>query len=175
MKKLLAFSGSMSKDSINQKLVEHTVSLIENTSVEIVRLYDFDSLIYSKEREEESGIPEGISSLREKFDEADGFILSTPEYNGSIPGGLKNTLDWLSRTEGKIFQDKPLLLMATSPGGRGGQSVLEHLSAVLPYWGAKVVGPFSLPSFQTNLVDGKLAHEFQPTLQIHVNELLKAL
>lgn len=165
MKKILAFSGSMSSDSINQQLIEFTVDQITNSDVEVIRLSDFEAPIYSKERESETGIPESIKSLRKKFDESDAYILSTPEYNGSIPGGLKNTLDWISRTEGKIFQDKPLLLMAASPGGRGGQSVLGHLETVVPYWGASSVVTFSFPSFHSNLVDGKMSEELLSTLK----------
>lgn len=165
MKKILAFSGSMSADSINHQLIEFTTGLISNSEVEVIRLSDFEAPFYSKERELESGIPKSILALRDKFEASDAFILSTPEYNGSIPGGLKNTLDWLSRTEGKIFQDKPLLLMAASPGGRGGQSVIEHLSAVVPYWGASRVETFSFPSFQQNLIDGEMNQELQSTLK----------
>ncbi len=175
MKKILAFSGSMSKDSINHQLIEYSTGRITDLDVEIIRLSDFEAAIYSKERESESGIPRTIQELRNKFDGADAFILSAPEYNGSIPGGLKNTLDWLSRMEGKIFQDKPVLLMATSPGARGGRSVLEHLSIILPYWGAKLVGTFSLPSFHQNLVDGKLDQDLQAVLESHLAELKNVL
>ena len=145
MKKILSFSGSFSADSINHQLVRYTSSLIKNTDFSIIRLSDFEAPIYRNELEMESGIPVNIKKLRLLFDEADAFIISTPEYNSSVPAGLKNTLDWLSRMEGKIFQDKPVLLMATSPGGRGGQTVLGHLSTVIPFWGAKLVGTFSLP------------------------------
>ncbi len=175
MKRLLAFSGSFSDSSINHNLIEFTSSLLDGVEVEVIRLQNFSAPIYGKELEQEDGIPASITALRRKFDKADGFILSTPEYNSSVPAGLKNTLDWISRTEGKIFQDKPVLLMSTSPGGRGGQSVLDHLSGVLPYWGAKLIGPFSLPSHQTNLVDGEMTHDFQEVLESHLTELKNAL
>jgi chromate reductase len=161
MKKVLAFSGSFSSDSINHRLVVYASELAKNTEMTIIRLADFEAPIYRKELEVESGIPTKIQKLRQLFDEADAFIISTPEYNGSIPAGLKNTVDWLSRTEGKVFQDKPVLLMATSPGGRGGQTVLGHLSTVMPHWGARLVGTFSLPTFHKNFVDGNMDDEYE--------------
>ena len=171
MKKILAFSGSYSQDSINHKLAEYAGGLMNNVDMSIINLSDYESPFYSKEVESENGIPSSIKALRLLFNNADGFILSTPEYNGSIPAGLKNTLDWVSRMEGKIFQDKPVLLMATSPGARGGLSVLNHLSAVMPFWGAKLVGPFSLPKFGENFIDGEMNSEFKNEL----NKMLEGL
>ncbi len=164
MKKILAFSGSYSQDSINHKLAEYASSLMNNVEVSIINLSDFEAPFYSKEGESENGIPSTIKALRLLFDNADGFILSTPEYNGSIPAGLKNTLDWISRMDGKIFQDKPVLLMATSPGARGGLSVLNHLSTVMPFWGAELIGPFSLPKFGENFINGEMNSEFKNEL-----------
>lgn len=172
MKNILAFSGSFSADSINHELVIHASNLINDVDVSIIRLADFEAPIYRKELEAESGIPANIQKLRALFDQADGFIISTPEYNSSLPAGLKNILDWLSRMEGKIFQNKPVLLMATSPGGRGGQSVLNHLSAVLPFWGADLIGTFSLPKFGEKLSNGKIS---DPDLEAQLNELVKKL
>ena len=120
-------------------------------------------------------IPEPIQELRKLFDDADGFILSTPEYNSSIPGGLKNTFDWLSRTGGKTFQEKPVLLMAATPGGRGGQSVLGHLSAVIPFWGAQLIGPFSLPVFHENFLGKGLKEPFGSELKSKTKELEAAI
>lgn len=175
MSKILAFSGSFSADSINHKLVSYAAVLVENQEVNLIRLSDFEPLLYSKEREDKNGTPEPIRKLRKLFDDADGFIISVPEYNSSLPGGFKNTIDWLSRMEGKTFQDKPVLLMATSPGGRGGQSVLDHLSAVMPYWGAKLVGPFSLPSFHQNYAGGKVSEPFDSQLKTLVKEFESAI
>lgn len=175
MKKVLAFSGSFSSDSINHKLVNLAISYGNALDVRVIRLSDYEAPIYSKEREAIDGIPESIKRLRSLFDEADGFILSTPEYNSTIPGGLKNTIDWLSRTGGKTFQEKPVLLMAATPGGRGGQSVLGHLSAVIPFWGAKLIGPFSLPVFQENFLVDRLKEPFDSELKSKIKELEEAI
>ncbi|MBL4586648.1 MAG: NAD(P)H-dependent oxidoreductase [Flavobacteriales bacterium] len=165
MKKILAFSGSLSSDSINHKLTEYAADKLSEADVSVIRLSGHVAPFYSKGEEDANGIPAGINELRKLFDAADGFIISIPEYNGSLPAGFKNTMDWLSRMEGKIFQEKPVVLMATSPGGRGGATVLAHLKTVLPFWGADVVGSFSLPQFQKNFVDGKLESEFDTELQ----------
>lgn len=172
MKQILGFSGSMSHESINHQLLSYASSLAIETEVNVIRLYDFEAPIYRKELEKEHGIPDPIKNLRALFDEADAFIISTPEYNSSLPAGLKNTLDWLSRMEGKIFQDKPVLLMAASPGGRGGQSVLGHLSVVMPFWGAKLIGSFSLPKFGEHFRDGKI---IEPELNKRLTELVMEL
>ncbi len=176
MKKILAFSGSFSANSINHKLVAHGADLITKAEVSIIKLSDFDAPIYRKELEAELGIPVNIQKLRVLFDASDAFLISTPEYNGSLPAGLKNTLDWVSRMEGKIFQDKPVLLMATSPGASGGQTVLNHLSGVLPFWGAQLVGTFSLPKFGENFSDGKITNsELADSLKSRIKELTDKL
>ncbi len=172
MKTILAFSGSLSADSINHRLVEYTALQLPTLRVQVIRLSDFEAPLYRKELETASGIPESIQRLRKLFDGADAFIISTPEYNSSIPAGFKNTIDWLSRMEGKVFQQKPVLLMAKSPGPRGGRSVLDHLTPILPFWGANLVGTFSLPKFNENFSDGKIAnHE----LSAQLNGLIKKI
>lgn len=175
MKKVIAFSGSLSDASINHKLIEYTHSQVTGLDVNVIRLSSYEAPLYSMEREKDGGIPKPIQELRKLFDEVDGFIISTPEYNGSMPAGFKNTIDWISRMEGKIFQDKPVLLMTTSPGGRGGQSVLNHLSSILPFWGAVVVGPFSLPKFNENFTDNGLEQPHASQLQELIREFEQAV
>lgn len=176
MKTILAFSGSLSADSINHRLVEYTASLLPLHRVQVIRLSDFEAPLYRKELETANGIPEGIQRLRKLFDGADAFIVSTPEYNSSIPAGFKNTIDWLSRMEGKVFQQKPVLLMATSMGGRGGRSVLDHLTPIIPFWGAQLIGPFSLPKFGDNFQnEGIVEAELKSRLNDLILELQGAL
>ena len=173
MKKILAFSGSLSSDSINHQLIDYTASQVENHEVNIIRLSDFPMPLYSSDIERDEGIPEQTQRLRQLFDETDAFIISSPEYNSSVPAGLKNALDWISRTGGQTFQDKPVLLMAASPGGRGGASVLEHLAATIPYRGADLVGTFSLPKFGENFSEGKFVND-ELKSQLH-EELTKLI
>lgn len=163
MKKILAFTGSNSSKSINKQLVNYACELINSggtkseVEVEVVLLEHYHAPIYGADLEESMGIPADIKELREKFLEVDAFIMGTPEHNGMVPAFLKNYLDWISRVdEGSIFNDRPVFLMATSPGARGGKSNLENLEKVLPYRGAKSIASFSLPSFFDNFKDGKI-------------------
>jgi chromate reductase len=174
MKTILAFSGSLSSDSINHRLIAYAAPLLNGLDVRIVSLHDFAMPLYSRDIEQE-GIPETVKELRALFDAADGFLISVPEYNSSIPAGFKNAIDWLSRTGGKPFQEKPVLLMSATPGGRGGASVQEHLLKVMPFWGAKVVGNFSLPKFGENFVDGKLDESLRTNLAVVLKALKEAV
>jgi chromate reductase len=151
MKKVLAFTGSNSSKSVNRKLLEYALKKAQSLEVSLIDLRDFPAPIYCMDIEEDSGIPPEIQQLRALFDQADGFVLSSPEHNGMMPAFLKNTMDWLSRTDGKIFQEKPVLVMSTSPGPRGGSTNLENMKTLFPYWGASAVfADFHLGSFYDN-------------------------
>ena len=158
MKKILAFAGSTSSTSINKKLAIFAAENLENTSFDVIDLRDFTLPIYSED-EEKNGFPEDAKKFSSLLDNYDGFILSLAEHNGSYAAAFKNIFDWSSRVEATIFRDKPLLLMATSPGARGGQSVLETGTERFSRMGAKELIPFSFPSFYENFKDGKVINE----------------
>lgn len=139
MKKILAFAGSNSSTSVNRKLIEHAASKTSEHDVQLIDLRDFDAPVFSEDLEKEFGAPENISKLKAVFKEHDAFMIASPEHNGMMPAFFKNLMDWLSRTDGKIFQEKPVLLMSASPGPRGGQTNLANMKNVLPYWGASAV------------------------------------
>jgi chromate reductase len=148
MKKILAFAGSNSSTSVNRQLVEHAASKSSDHEVTLINLTDYDAPIFSEDLEKVSGVPESIQKLKAVFETHDAFMIASPEHNGMMPAFLKNMMDWLSRAGGKIFQEKPVLLMSTSPGPRGGQTNLENMKNVFPYWGASAVfADFSLGSF----------------------------
>lgn len=161
MGKIVAFSGSLSGDSINRKLVELAVRKMKGHQVDHINLADYPLPLFSSQTEKELGQPENAQQLYKLFGEADGFVVSVPEYNSSVPAGFKNTIDWLSRNPEKVFRGKPVLLMATSPGGRGGATVLTHLETVMPFWGADLKGVFSLPKFGENYSEDDLKEEFR--------------
>ena len=139
MKRILAFAGSNSSKSINRALLEHAARLVGQHAVTVIDLRDFETPIYCMDLEAKDGIPENTQRLRKLFDEHDAFMIASPENNGMMPAFFKNAMDWISRMEGKIFQGKPVMLMSTSPGPRGGQTNLEHMKAVIPHWGASTV------------------------------------
>jgi NAD(P)H-dependent FMN reductase len=155
MKKILAFAGSTSSTSINKKLATFTAENLENTSFDVIDLRDFIMPIYSED-EERIGFPEGAIKFSSLLDNYDGFIVSLAEHNGSYAAAFKNIFDWSSRIHTNVFRDKPLLLMATSPGPMGGRFVLEAGKQKFSRMGAKELIHFSLPSFYDNFKDEKI-------------------
>jgi chromate reductase len=151
-KKIIAFGGSSSKNSINKKLATYTAGLFKNTTVEILDLNDFEMPVFSVDKEE-NGFPKEAQNFLDKIKEADFLVVSLAEHNGAYSAAFKNILDWTSRINGKVFQSKSMLLMATSPGARGGQSVLDIAKDRFPRHDANLVAVFSLPSFHDNFDD----------------------
>lgn len=149
-KKILAFGASNSKASINKQLANYAANQLESVEVILLDLNDFEMPIYSIDREKESGIPELAQQFKQHITVADGIFISFAEHNGAYTAAYKNIYDWVSRLEGSVWEDKPMLLLATSPGGRGGQGVLELAFKSYSWDNKKVVGSFSLPSFPKN-------------------------
>ena len=150
MKKIIAFSASSSKNSINKQLATYAANLFENWVVEILDLNDYEMPIFSVDKEKENGIHEFAHAFYAKIGSADFVVISFAEHNGAYSSSFKNILDWASRINSKTFQEKPVLLLSTSPGPRGGNSVLEIAKNRFPFQGAVVKGSFSLPSFNDN-------------------------
>ena len=149
--KILAFAGSNSTVSINKKLVTFASTFFSENEVEILDLNDYEMPIYKREIELEAGIPQAAKDFAAKIDASDLILLSTPENNGNFPAVFKNLMDWMSRIKGrKIFGEKPMFLMATSGGARGGASVLEVAQKRFPFDGAQVLEVFSLPKYSAN-------------------------
>jgi NAD(P)H-dependent FMN reductase len=130
--------------------------LVEDAHVTILDLNDFELPIFGVDLEAKIGHPENAHKFLNHIKLSDGIIISLAENNGAYSAVFKNLLDWMSRIEGKTFFGKPMLLMATSPGGRGGQSVLEIAKSRFPRHDANIIANFSLPLFETNFSDGKI-------------------
>jgi chromate reductase, NAD(P)H dehydrogenase (quinone) len=145
--KVVAFAASNSSQSINRQLVSYAADLIENAAVEVLDLNDYEMPIYSHDREQQNGQPKQANLFIEKIAEADVLMISFAEHNGTYTAAYKNIFDWCSRIERKIYQDKPTLLLSTSPGGRGGASVLQQATESLPRFGAKVKATLAVPLF----------------------------
>jgi len=159
MKKIIAFAGSNSKKSINKELAIYASSLVENTQITILDLNDFELPLYGIDYENNHGIPENAQKFLDIIKSTDGIILSLAEHNGAYASVFKNIFDWMSRIEGKFWSNKPMLLMAASPGRRGGSSVLEIAKGRFQFMGGNIVSDFSLPSFYDNFSEGKLINE----------------
>lgn len=152
-KKIIAFGASNSKNSINKKLATYTAGLFKNAIVEILDLNDYEMPIYSIDYEKKEGIPQLAHDFFAKLGEPDLMIISFAEHNGAYSAAFKNIFDWTSRINGKVFQGTKMLLMATSPGVRGGITCLEIAKDRFPRQDANVVASFSLPSFNDNFED----------------------
>ncbi|MFD1551665.1 NADPH-dependent FMN reductase [Putridiphycobacter roseus] len=170
MKKIITIGASTSKNSINKTFAKYVASLINEIEIIQIDISNFNDVpIFSVDYEKENKTPEEIELLNSLFKDVDGFIISHAEHNGSFAAGYKNIIDWISRQEGKIFNDKPMLLLSTSPGARGGASVLNQAISLYPHWGAKLTGQMSLPTFQQNFENDELTN---PTLK---TQLLKEI
>jgi len=159
MKHVIALAGSNSSTSINKQLVTYAGSLLKGIEVNVLDLNDFEMPIYSSDRETANGHPQLAKDLMELIRNSDGILISLAEYNGAYSGAFKNIFDWISRVEQKTFLGKPMLLMASSPGGRGGASVLVMAQDRFPRHDALITGTYSLPSFYNNFKDGVIVNE----------------
>lgn len=158
--KIIAFGASPSKKSINKKLATYAASLFDNAQAEILDLNDFEMPLFSVDREAEIGQHPLAQQFLDKIAGANLLVVSMAENNGNYSAAFKNTFDWASRINVKVFQEKPMLLMATSPGGRGGASVLGIAATLFPRYGGNVKATFSLPQFYQNfdVENGKISH-----------------
>lgn len=159
--KLLAFAASNSSKSINKKLVTYAAGLVEGAEVEVLDLNDYEMPLFSIDREATLGHPELAKAFLHKIASSDALLISFAEHNGSYSAAFKNLFDWCSRIEPKVFQNKPLVLLSTSPGARGGASVLAAATGSAPFFGGHVKASLSIPSFHDNfdLERGVLKHE----------------
>jgi chromate reductase len=150
MKKILAFAGSNSSTSINHALILNVTSRVTEKQIKIIRLDDYPLPIFSEDLERDEGFPSMLKALLRVIKEADAFIISVNEHNGSASAFFKNVMDWLSRIEYKFLADKKVLLFSASTGKRGGLSSYEYTKGVLPRYGAVVVEGLNFPSFAEN-------------------------
>ena len=171
-KKVIAFGASNSKDSINKKLATFAGDNLQSVSTEVLDLNDFEMPIFSIDREKEGGIPDLAHQFKAKINEADGIIISFAEHNGAYSAAYKNIYDWVSRIDMDVWMGKPMFLLATSPGRRGGQSVLDLAVNSYKYSNKNTIANFSLPSFQDNfseklgVVDKELKEGFEKQLEL---------
>ena len=147
---ILAFAGSSSTQSINKQLVTYAASLFHNENTEIIDLNDYELPLFSEDRERELGKPDIARAFLDRIEWADVLVISLAEHNNAFSGAFKNIYDWASRQKKEVWSQKPMLLMATSPGRRGGSAVLEVAKISLPYYGGNIRATFSLPSFNVN-------------------------
>ena len=145
--RILAFGGSLRRDSFNQKLAAAAADGAREAGAEVtvIALRDFPLPVFDQDLEAAEGMPAEAKKLKQLFREHHGLIIASPEYNGSLPAALKNALDWVSRTETDdepslaAFTGKTAILCAASPGGLGGLRGLVHVRAILGNIGVTVL------------------------------------
>ena len=174
--RILAIPATNSRNGVNRQLLGYAARLLEdglvpNAVVEILDLNDYEMPIYSGEREQENGIPEAAQQFYDKIGSADAVIVSFAEHNGSYSAAWKNTYDWASRIDMKVYQDKKVAMFAATPGPQGGAGVLGGATAAAPFFGADLVGSLGIGAFGDNfnldtgeITDLDLRTQFEKTL-----------
>jgi len=148
--KVLTFAASSSSTSINKQLANYAASLINDADIETLDINDFEMPLFSEDKERVLGQPEQAKQFFAKLGQADAIIISFAEHNGSYTAAYKNLFDWTSRIDQKLFQNKPMIMLATSPGPGGASNVLAAAKGSAPYFAGDVKASLSIPSFYDN-------------------------
>lgn len=183
MRSILTFGASTSARSINADLARHAGHLLVASADGAVHhdhldLREFEMPLYSVDREAADGVPPQAQAFLDRIAAADAVIVSFAEHNGTFTAAFKNTLDWASRRQQRVWQDRPVLVLAASPGGGGARSVLAHAATSVPFMGGRVVGQLSVPNFPQvwdpelqEITEGELAQR----LGTHLDALRDAI
>lgn len=158
--KVLIVGASLRADSLNAKLaaIAARVAQAEGVTVDLATFREFDVPSYDGDAEEAHGVPQGAREFQRRLEANDAFILASPEYNGSMPGVLKNLIDWTSRFRPQPFDTRHALLMSASPSLSGGNRGLWALRMPLEHLGARVFPDmFSLSMAHKALVGDAIA------------------
>ncbi|MEU5211738.1 NAD(P)H-dependent oxidoreductase [Streptomyces sp. NPDC020742] len=138
--RVLVLSASLRAGSTNTRLATLVARMMTEAGadVDFSTLREFDMPLYDGDLETEHGLPEGALALRDRLERCDGFVLSSPEYNASVPGVVKNAVDWVSRVRPQPFKSKHALLVSASPSLVGGNRGLWALRVPLEHLGTRV-------------------------------------
>ena len=146
--KVLAFAASNHSKSINRMLVGYAAAQLRGlhsaAQIEFLNINDYEMPIYSPDRQNADGIHPLAQDFYAKIGSADALIVSFAEYNGFVTAAWKNIYDWMSRIDQKVWQDKPLVLLAASPGPRAGANVLQSQELTAPFFGMSIVGKYGV-------------------------------
>lgn len=182
--KLLAFAASNASQSINRQLVDYAVGLLADGQIEGVPagaleissldLNDFEMPIYSIDRQNADGIPQPAHDFYNLLGAADALLISFAEHNGSYTVAYKNVFDWASRIDMRVYHDKPIVMLSTSPGGGGGGFVLRTAGHLAGYFGNEVLASLAVPRFGENF-DTEAGRLTDPDLDVQLREALATL
>ncbi len=147
--RILTIPATNSRRGMNSELLTYVGTILEDEhdlDVEQLDLNDFEMAIYSPDREA-AGLPGEAERFFAAIGSADAVIVSYAEYNGSFTPAWKNTYDWASRIDQRVYQGKPVVMLAASPGPRAGQGVLGAATMSAPFFGAELVGSLGVGRF----------------------------
>ena len=138
--RFLVLSASLRNDSLNTRLAKLAAQMIEKNGgkVDFANMYEFDCPSYNQDLDADVSFPGNAKELRKRILSSDAFVISSPEYNGSMPGLLKNSIDWVSRFRPQPFNEHHALLMSASPSMGGGNRALWSLRVPFEHLGARV-------------------------------------
>jgi chromate reductase, NAD(P)H dehydrogenase (quinone) len=138
--RFLVFSASLRRGSLNTKLAELAAAAIEagGGDCDFASMSEFDAPSYDQDVQDEEGFPAGAEEFRRRLEACHGFVISSPEYNASMPGVLKNVIDWVSRYKPQPFNERHGLLMSASPSMGGGNRGLWALRVPFEHLGARL-------------------------------------
>lgn len=161
--RFLVFSASLRADSLNSRLAQLASATIRAHGGEVdpASMEEFDAPSYDADAERATGSPQGPDEFRRRLQSADAFVVASPEYNGSMPGLLKNLIDWVSRFRPQPFNERHGLLMSASPSMAGGNRGLWALRVPFEHLGARIYPDmFSLAKANKAFdSDGRIANE----------------
>jgi len=161
--RFLVFSASLRRGSLNSQLAELAATCISANGgqVDVAAMRDFDAPSYDQDVQHEEGFPPGAEEFRRRLEACQGFVVAAPEYNASMPGALKNAIDWVSRFAPQPFNERHGLLLSASPSMIGGNRGLWALRVPLEHLGARVYPDmFSLAqAHRAFTAEGRLADE----------------
>lgn len=173
---VLIFAASRRTNSLNKKLARLAAEVAEKkgATVDLASMDEFDVPLYDGDVETNEGIPDGAQELRRRLLDSDAFIIVSPEYNYSMPGVLKNLIDWTSRFRPQPFYEHHGLLMSASPSMAGGNRGLWALRIPLEHLGARIFpNMFSLARAQSAFDGDKLENEaLQERFEDNIEEFL---
>jgi chromate reductase len=170
----LVFGASLSSTSLNSRLASLAADVVRSKggSADVASMEEFECPSYDIDIEKDTGLPLGAQRLRDRLDAVDGFIIASPEYNASMPGVIKNVIDWVSRSRPQPFNGRQGLLMSASPSMAGGNRGLWSLRIPLEHLGARVYPDmFSLAqahqayNAEGKFVDATLAKRFDSVIE----------
>lgn len=146
--KYIAIVGSNHSTSINRQLTE---AVLKNyPEIEIYDIQKFQTPMYSQDLEKEMGIPAEIQELVSAMKDSKKLLIVTNEHNSAVSAFFKNILDWISRHDRTVYQEKDVLVMSTSMGKRGGLSANDYISMILERTGVSSLDRIVFPSFGEN-------------------------